>query len=65
MINKNPNVVKGCDIVGKCASIDPLILHIIPSAVGYPSESEGKKLLLKTPQTWVIKKIEKFKLSLT
>lgn len=51
MINKNPNVVKGCDIVGKCASIDPLILHIIPSAVGYPSESEGKKLLLKTPHT--------------
>lgn len=56
MINKNPNVVKGFDVVGKCGSIDTLILQIISSAVGYPSESEGKKLLLKTPHTWVIKK---------
>lgn len=56
MINKNPNVVKECDVVGKCGPIDTLILEIIPSAVGYPSESEGKKLLLKTPHTRVIKK---------
>lgn len=51
MFNKNPNVVKGFDVVGKCGSIDTLILQIISSAVGYPSESEGKKLLLKTPHT--------------